>query len=162
MKRVFVSYSHDDEYAARELKQVLDDHGFEAWLASDEIRPGQRVVDHVRESIRSAGAVVLLIGSEPSDWARYEWSQALELSWAEDQSKQLVPVVLQGADSPSFLHDRQVVRVAGEPDGWEQVAHALELGGERKHRKSDRGRLTRRLDELAKTAAALPEEPLLS
>jgi hypothetical protein len=162
MEHVFVAYSHEDEDMARQLKRTLADHGFEAWLASDEIRPGQRVADHVRDSLKSASAVVLLIGRQPSNWARYEWSQALEMSWDEDRSIPLVPVALHDADPPSFLRDRQLVRVAGEPGDWEQVAQALELPQTVDRRTpSDQGiRLTERLAELKKTAAALLDEPL--
>jgi hypothetical protein len=164
MKPVFVSYSHEDQDVAQQLKQALAGHGFEAWLASDEIRPGQRVVDHIRDSLENASAVVILIGKQPSDWARYEWSQALELSWDEDRSVPLVPVLLHDAHPPSFLRDRRLLRFAGDPRDWEQVARTLEHAQTiERALPGDQGiALTERLVELKKTAAVLADEPLPS
>ncbi len=125
MKRVFISYSHEDEALAQQLKQELGDYGMEAWIASDEIRPGDRVADHIRESLALANAVVLLIGREPSTWARYEWSQALEMSWDEGLHLPVVPVVLHDTDPPSFLRHTQFVRVSDPARDWEQVARVL-------------------------------------
>jgi hypothetical protein len=161
MQHVFVSYSHEDKDRAEQLKQALADHGIEAWLAGDEIRPGERVVDRIRESLELASAVVLLIGRQSSNWARYEWSQALELSWGRDLNLPVVPVVLNDADPPSFLRNKQILRVSDRDGDWGQVARTLQTATPLDWQSSDGegGRLTQRLVELEKTAAALPVEP---
>ncbi len=161
MKPVFVSYSHRDEGQARELEQTLVEHGFEPTLAGDLNARGSDALTGLTEVIREAGAVVLLIGSDAGSDARREWSEALRASWVEDRELSLVPVVLPEAETPSFLADRQVVRIDEDSEGWDGVAHLLEnlanAGDAAPSATTDE--LDDRLDELQKTIETLPDEP---
>jgi hypothetical protein len=160
VKQVFVSYSHEDEGPARELKHALADLGFAAWLAADEIRPGDRVAEHVLEGLRSSDAVVLLIGRQPSSWARYEWSLALQLSWDSTREVPLIPVMLHGAEPPVFLRDQPLVQIFDESEGWGSIANALRATPVRRWQTTDAGRseLAGRLTELERTAATLSDK----
>jgi hypothetical protein len=157
-----VSYSHDDEPAARGLKGALEDHGFTVWLAADEVNPGESVADRVREGLASASSVVLLIGSQTSDWARYEWSEALQRSWGHDQQAPvLLAVVLPDAETPSFARHQPLVKM--DPvAGWESIAEALErvAAGRRPATYSDRARkeLGARLKEVEDAVRGIPDD----
>lgn len=162
MSRVFVSYSQKDESAARKLKAALADRGNEVWLADDEIQPGETVAERVREGLRAANAVVLLIGRHPTTWARYEWSEALERAWDPSGEFRLLPVILPGAERPSFVGDEQVLTIARQSD-WARVAEALEKSDTTSLRWRTSGAaqsaLAERLNELEAVASALPDEP---
>jgi hypothetical protein len=162
VSRVFISYSHQDEDSARTLKHALVGHGHDVWLAADEIRAGDSFTDRMRDGMRSAEVVVLLIGQHPSPLARNEWSRALQRSWDTEGEVALVPVVLDDAEIPTFLHDQQHVRIQEDTAGWEPLAEML--GTVRptafEWRTPDTGRteLANRLNELEKIAAALPDD----
>ncbi len=161
-RSVFVSYSHQDEEAAHNLKRALGRRGFDAWLARDEIGPGDNVVDRIQEGLRSASAVVLLIGKEPSTWARNEWSQALGMSWDADRALSLVPVLLPDAEPPPILRDHLQVRIQDDPKDWDRVADMLERSPDDTFawRTSDSARtdVADRLTALEKVAATLPDD----
>jgi len=160
--QVFVSYSHEDEGLARTLKTFLAERGLDAWIADDEIAPGDSVASRVRDGMKSASAFVLLIGTQPSSWARNEWSQALQMSWDEKRSLPLIPVLLHHADPPGFLRDQWHVRLDHDRPDWDRIAHVLENSGEAFHwRTSESARtgVADRLNQLEKVAATLPDEP---
>lgn len=162
MSRVFVSYSHQDEDSARALKSALARHGLDVWLTADEIRPGDKIVDRIRDGLRSASVVVLLVGTQPSTWARNEWSQALQMIWDADRKVPLVPIILPNADPPTFLRDQPHLRIHEDSGDWEDLAKVIETPPTTfRWRTSDiaKSNLARRFNELAKAAAALPEDP---
>lgn len=163
MAKVFVSYSRDDQAAARSLASELDAQGNEVWLSGDALVAGKRWADQTSEAMRSANVVVLLIGSEPSDWVRNEWSQALGESWRKDSPVTVVPVVLGDAEPPAFLRDRQMIRVDDTPADWDRVARLLEKPAEVSFdwttTNSARTELAERLTEIKRIASALPTEP---
>lgn len=158
---VFVSFSHKDEESARSLKRALNAHGFDVWQ-DDGIRPGDRWVESATRGLRASSAVVLLIGADPSDADRNEWSHVLALSWDPQREVRLVPVLLPNADPPAFLRDQQVMRVGDDANPWDRVVDALEGSdaGISEWRVSDTTRtvVAERLTALEKLAATLPHD----
>lgn len=163
MSRVFLSYSHEDETAAKAAKAVFSRHGLDVWLAVDEIQPGDRVADRISHELQAATAVVLLIGRSPSNWARSEWSLALATSWDEDRKLNLLPVLLPGADPPAFLQSLTYMRIVDEARDWDRIARMIATApaGALSWHSSDEARtaLATRLSQLEKVAAALPNVP---
>jgi TIR domain len=160
MEEVFISYSHKDEASARALKATLDGHGLRTWIASEDLHQGESWAQEITGALERAKAVVLLIGNDPGHWARAEWSAALRRSW-EDEIR-LVPVVLNGADPPAFLHGHHAVMVSDAFGDWERVAHAIEdpatLDAE-PLAVSPAPELSARLTLIGQMIAALPDEP---
>jgi len=160
MSRVFLSYSHEDEAAARTAKAVLAQHGLDVWLAGDEIRAGERFADRIRDELHAATAVVLLIGKHPSNWARNEWSLALERSWNRERALNLLPVLLPGAEPPTFLMNLAYVQIVDETTDWKLIAEMIETSpaGTLSWRSSEiaKAALATRLTALEKVAALLP------
>lgn len=155
MKPVFVSYSQPDEALARELSKTLVEHGFKPLLTDD---AGARASDSDGD-LRQADAVVLLIGADPSRGARREWSEALRVSWNEDRELPIIPVLLDGARTPTFLQDRMYLRVSVD-EGWEEVARAVEShsGLSEESTPATAERLYDRLTELRKTVDAASDQ----
>ncbi|SRR5581483_9708853 len=161
MADVFVSYSQEDEAAARSLKTALAEQGNQVWLAGDELRSGERWADAIHERLHVANVVVLLIGTEPSRAARNEWSLALQESFNREEPVRLVPVLLPGAEPPSFV-DVQAIRIEDEPIAWERIAQEIETPEQPSFEwtTTDRGRseLSRRLDRVERLARTLPSD----
>lgn len=162
MSRVFISYGHRDEDSARALERALVERGHDVFIGAEEIRAGDNWADRIRDGMRAADAIVLLIGRHPSLWARNEWSRALRLSWDAEGEVALVPVVLDDAQPPTFLRDQQHVRIQNDTERWEPLVEMLETirptAFEWRKSKTERSELATRWNEIEKTAAALPDD----
>lgn len=157
--RVFVSHSRADSDVARKLADTLRAEGVDAWVDAY-VTPGARWQDVIRRQLDAADAFVLLISPEPSAWTRFELSEVLKRAWA-DGSKIVLPVLIGSADLPGYLRDQDAIRV-DKPSGrgLDDVLQHLVGGGNRRGlRRTEAGemRLSRRLEELEKTAAGMAE-----
>ncbi|HEX8122563.1 MAG TPA: toll/interleukin-1 receptor domain-containing protein [Solirubrobacteraceae bacterium] len=113
--KVFISASGSDVDIARDLSARLREAGLDPWLAADEIGFGDQVAEAITERLASANAVVLIVGSEPSDWVRREWSQALQSSWSDKRETRVVPLIVDAANAPPLLRDTAHVDWHGDP-----------------------------------------------
>jgi hypothetical protein len=100
---IFLSYSSADRKVAEGLREELGRQGVTVW--SD---PGNSSLDwrgRMEDGIRSADAILVLVGPrDGTDEAQQlTWRAALEAVW-QDPSKRLVPVLLKGAELPTFVH----------------------------------------------------------
>jgi hypothetical protein len=88
MKRVFLSYSHSDRESARELAETLRPAGIS--LEPDFAISGQQMVEQLKESLRSASAVIILVSerSLKSQWVQFELGVALGVD------KPIIPVII--------------------------------------------------------------------
>jgi hypothetical protein len=88
--RVFVSWTHETEPAARMVLDRLSKAGLDPWISS-EIRPGQRFRTEIRQRIRSADLVIAIFASDPSHWLTAEAG----LAYFEEK---LIPVAIDQAN----------------------------------------------------------------
>ena len=156
---IVLSCSHGDMPAAESLKAALAGRGNEVWMPWDESRPGERWAEQIRERLHAADVVILLIGKEPDREVRNEWSLVLQETYRRSDPVQVVPVLLPGAEPPSFV-DVQAIQVDGEPIAWEEIAQQIEAPGRSSFhwKTTDRARseLSERLDRVEKLARTLP------
>ena len=160
-KQVFISYAHEDEDLVAKLARQLDKHGFVTWIDRKQLEPGSRWSEQIRQAIDNAAAFVPVIGSEPSESTRFEWSEILKRAW-RDESTVIVPVLVDEARPPGFLRDHPAVAVDSPASDWtEQVVdHLNNPRGRGVHRGAEGDqRLAERLAELERTAATLAERP---
>jgi tetratricopeptide (TPR) repeat protein len=149
--RVFISHSAESEEIALRLSEYL---GAKGWSSSvgRQLAASKGWLDAVAEEIEKAEAIVLVVGSEPTEAARSEWGLALRASWNEG-GKKVVPVLLLGAEPPSFLRDVQAVRLADDldQDGFEKVFQAISsatLNRSSPSAEEGQDRLSERLDQV--------------
>ncbi len=117
--KVFISYSGKDEAAARAVKTELEQLGFDAWLAADEIHEGEAIPRKIRQAMDDADAVVLVIGDEaPGDWTRHEWSLALQRAVDPERPVPIVPLLMKGAELPPFLRGHLQFAASDRPERW--------------------------------------------
>lgn len=120
--RVFLSYSRADGELADRLRMQLERHGIGVW--SDRPISGESLTEKIDAAVRAVDAILVLVGPQDGndDAQRFTWSAALQASW-EDESKLLIPILVEPAKLPPFLRSRQAIslqpatdldRIAGE------------------------------------------------
>lgn len=130
MKRVFVSYTHEDRLSATKLANGLKSLGHKAWIDHEELRVGQRWWDQILEQIKLADVVVLAISST------FLRSEACEVEWryAAALNKPVLLVVVKQVDIdllPVELAQIQFVDAVADPQGsaFELEAAVRDLEG---------------------------------
>lgn len=149
-QRVFISYSEESRTVALPLGEYLAERGWRSSIGQ-QISAGESWQEAVAREIERADAVVLLVGSQPSEALRFEWSLALRARWQEEQKK-VIPVLMLGAEAPPFLHNLAAVRLTDDVDeeGFKKVLDLIssEAGGEGLQDAADeQARLMKRLDQ---------------
>src|SRR5204863_3567375 len=130
IKNVFISYSHQDRGLAEKLIKELHAHDISTFSAAEDLEPGADWQRKVEQGVKSADAVIVLVDPkhEPDRYQQFQWSAALEAEW-EDPNKRLIPLLLWNAEPPSFLSNRQVLRVRDPKKEWgravEELVHVL-------------------------------------
>lgn len=165
-REVFISYSDRDRGLAEKLIKELNTHRISTSSVDKSLKAGTDWQHEIKHAIKSADAAVILIGPgrEPSAYQQLEWSTLLEAKW-EDPNKRLIPVLFGDAELPSFLSDRQALRVK-DPKEWKKLAEKLVhfLKGDPtysnrlvsfKVEKEDPSKRRDRLEYIEKTAQAL-------
>jgi hypothetical protein len=131
MKRVFISYSHDDESVARELKESLHNTEVLGWMDQADIAAGEAVSRKVKESLRQASAVIVLVSERSlmSQWVQFEIGAALAME------KLIIPVLIGRAGSepplPDWLRGIRYIDARQRPvrNAAEEVTRALSEAG---------------------------------
>ncbi len=152
---VFISHSGRTGDLASRLADYLDGQGWRSLAVDTSKAAGRSWQAAVAEAIEAADAVILLVDPVPSDALRYEWSLALRASW-EGEPKKVIPVLLLGAEVPTFLREHPAVRLTDDEDeeGFEEICRLMgaevpdePLGGPAERQTG----LVRRLDEAIDT-----------
>jgi hypothetical protein len=97
----FISHSSKNAATAARLEQALQAQGLDVWLDESELGLGVMLGTELRESMRSAHALVLLWSKPASEsrWVCSEWLTALHLD------RFIVPWVLDGTPLPQCLQN---------------------------------------------------------
>ncbi|GAG21237.1 unnamed protein product, partial [marine sediment metagenome] len=82
IKRIFISYAKEDSGAARKLFEHLQRAGFNPWLDTESILPGQRWRNAIRDAIRNSAYVLAILSNNSVSKRGYvqkELKEALEI-----------------------------------------------------------------------------------
>ncbi len=101
MKKVFISYARDDSKAARDLLDNLPDAEVSGWMDLADINSGDAVSRSIKDAIRDASAVVVLLSpqSAANQWLNFEIGAALAMD------KRIIPVLIGDGDIEVRLPD---------------------------------------------------------
>jgi hypothetical protein len=125
-KHVFISYPEKDRKLAEKLMRALQAEGISTIWVDKVIEPGTNWQQRLEAAIESAQAIVVLVDSkhESGRQQRFEWTMALEAKW-KNPDKQLIPLLFRNAEPPSFLADKQAIRVNDLSKDWDQAVETL-------------------------------------
>lgn len=125
MARIFISSDSEDENRANELRSALVERGHTAFSVDATVH-GAKWYSQVEADLEESDAVVVIVGSNTSEWQESEIQQALEKSWQRPETK-IVPVVFGHHEVPSALRDFQANVVEPEAGNWTaDVVQAVE------------------------------------
>jgi hypothetical protein len=97
----FLSYSSAEKKLAERLRKELTRDGLSVWQDKS-IAAGEKWQQRIEKAIRSSDPILVLVGDRVDEAQRFTWRVALEAVW-KDSSKRLVPILLRGAELPSFV-----------------------------------------------------------
>lgn len=96
MKRVFTSYARDDASFVDQVKERLEQSGIDLWTDREDIAGGQSWRAQISDAIKSSDALMVVL-SQSSSQSRYV---VRELTLADENRKQIVPVLFQKCQIP--------------------------------------------------------------
>lgn len=102
---VFISYSHADSIFANKLENALRTKSIDVWIDSQEILPGDSLIEKIRAGIDNSQYVCALISSNSinSSWVQNELDIAMNQQ-IENKKVKVLPLVLEeNLTLPSFL-----------------------------------------------------------
>jgi hypothetical protein len=128
MSRIFMSYSRSDGAYANQLYRALRNLHVEGFLDEADIAAGARWDTRIKDAIRNADAVVVLI-SESGVRSSYVMAE-VGLAW--ETNKRIIPVIPAGAsietsELPAILQDFNVLdaRRQSPDDIAERIAQSV-------------------------------------
>jgi hypothetical protein len=123
----FISYSTRDQPFADRLHADLQAKGIRCWLASEDLKIGDRFRSRIGESIRVHDKLLIVLSKDSiaSPWVEKEVETAFEREHRENRAV-LFPIRLDDAvmdTNESWAADIRRTRHIGNFTGWEQHAH---------------------------------------
>jgi len=101
MKRIFISYAHDDKRYAKQLQAHLGDVHVAGWMDDADIAAGSAIGRSVKEAIQSASVIAVLISPRSVD---NQWVQ-FELGAGEAMGKTIIPILVEGQEVDQLMPD---------------------------------------------------------
>jgi len=109
--RIFLSGSFKDRDSWSRIAEFLRENGYFPWLADEEIKPGEVLVQKLSEAIERADCMITIFSknSIQSEWANRETMSAL---LREIEHKLfIIPIILDDVKPPIYLRDRLYLKL---------------------------------------------------
>lgn len=105
--QAFVSFSYKDLAVAQKLADDLKRRKIRVWLATQQIRPGDNLVERIQDGLRQSGYVLLVVTHSflESRWAKKE----LEMIMGREQKygwPRVIPLLFEEAELPEGLQEK--------------------------------------------------------
>lgn len=104
--RAFISYSDKDKLIAGAIKEALNHYGTEAFLAHEDIPPGEEWADKIMINLKQCDILIPLLSKNFVD---SEWTDQ-ETGIAVANSKLIVPISIDGTIPYGFMNKYQAFR----------------------------------------------------
>lgn len=129
--KIFLSYAKPDQERAEALYDRLCLHGFEPWMDSRNILPGEQWEVRIWETLKNADLIVVCLTSNSitrRGFIQREIRRGLELAKEKlDEDIFLIPVRLEECQVPRLLADYQWVDLFSN-EGWTKLVSAMRIG----------------------------------
>jgi hypothetical protein len=140
--RVFISYNHQDEATALQMRDKLKQNGHTVIIDKDDLRGGGSIMQFIQNGIKEADVVLSIVSGESlqSGWVGLESIAAMYAVWLAD--KKFVPVRL---DNVLFDSKFQIQALRGIKEKMEEMDRDIQeirsLGSDARDLEDDRKRL---------------------
>ena len=123
----YISHSRHNAGIANKLFDALQSRQVKPWLDQRDLDAGADWDEQVASAIRSADAIVFLIGPPGPDdrFQNFEWQQVVDEEAYLDPSKALIPIIIGGAEMPGFLRVRKPIVVSTGSMDVQTLADAI-------------------------------------
>src|SRR6266576_6472681 len=108
--QLFISYSHRDIQFALQLKGELERCGYIVWLDTTSIPEGDIWLEKISQAITESFAMISIVsknGNESKLMCR-------EYLYADDQAKEILPVIIDGSNCPFYMIDKHAIIYSGD------------------------------------------------
>lgn len=104
MRKLFISYSHDDVFKVKRFALLLSLHGFEVWMDEKNISNGDNYTTKILNGIHESDAYLVFLSSSSikSPWVNAEIDFALREK-IEKNNLTIIPVLLEDVEIPVSL-----------------------------------------------------------
>jgi|GEM_PF-2133038 len=108
--QIFISYCHVDIQFALQLKGELERCGYIAWLDTTSIPGGDIWLEQISQGIDEAFAMISIVSKDAheSKWMRREYL------YADEQGKDILPVIIDESTCPFYMIDRHAITYSGD------------------------------------------------
>lgn len=107
--KVFISHSHKDKEAAKQLAEKLKEKGVQPWFDEDNLKPGEAWEEQIKAAVVDSGTVVVFLGEgAPSP------NVLVEAGMAMGKGKRVLPVVVGENPDIGVFANLQRVNAYGE------------------------------------------------
>ena len=109
--KIFISYSRVDAGAVQRIADTLKNAGFEVWLDTTDIVPGQNWVKEIDQALTEAGYLLALLSnaSLQSQWVQREWTAVLTRQLSSTNGGVVIPLRLEPVNPPTILRAIQSI-----------------------------------------------------
>jgi hypothetical protein len=115
---VFISYARSDFSCCEKIKDALEKAGIGCWRDTDDIEPGDDLLDRLQGALKHAQAMIVLC-SKASEDSAYMKREFLE---AEKLKLRIIPVIIEGQDVPFRLNERNAIILS---EDWDKGINRL-------------------------------------
>lgn len=125
-RKIFLSYSRENQAKVLNLYRRLSNTGFEPWMDVENNVPGQRWPETTKQAIETSDFFLACLTKVSSDREGF-FKQEVEWALEEEKRKRgiyLIPVKLEACEAPESLRDFHWVNLY-EQEGWHRLLKAL-------------------------------------
>lgn len=118
LRRVFIIHAMEDSGEAQKLASGLKALGYIPWVDVEDITPGQRIEEAIKNGLSESSAAILIVSSNldcDSRWVTQQLKAALSTMSSKDKfSSPVIPVRLDDSSLPNVLSGIHAVDLRDE------------------------------------------------
>lgn len=132
--KIFISYAKEDRAQALTYFERLSKEGFNPWIDTKKLLPGQNWEAEIERAFSDANVVILLLSNNSVSkrgFVQREANDAIErLRYKQPTDIYVIPLILDQCEVPNHIAGRLQHLDVSTPGAWDQVLTSLKLAAE--------------------------------